>query len=124
MCPPTAGANLAYVKMMAVAFGAETDAIEEALFEIIVPSEDAQVPFDVIAERNVRIAVLGVRLGDRVYLPSSPRDLSQKVESALFRGGAGVRVDLRYLCPNRRHRVAGGCAKLSVISCHAPARWL
>jgi len=95
MCPPTAGANLAHVKMMAVAFGAETDAIEEALFEIIVPSEDAQVPFDVIAERNVRITVLGERLGDWIYLPSSLRDLAQKVESALFRVGSGVCVDLR-----------------------------
>ena len=95
MRPPTARANLAHVKMMAVAFGAETDAIEEAFFEIIVPSEDAQVPLDVIAARNVCIAVLGERRSDRVYFPSSLRDLSQKVESALFRGDAGARIDFR-----------------------------
>ena len=69
MRPPTARANLAHVKMMAVAFGAETDAIEEAFFEIIMPSEDAQVPLDVIAARNVCTAVLGERLSDGSIFP-------------------------------------------------------
>jgi len=95
MCSPTAGANLAHVKVMAVAFGAETDYLEEAFFEIVAPSEDAEVSLDVIPARSVRIAVPGERLSDRVYLPSSLRDLAQKVESALFRSGAGIRVDLR-----------------------------
>ena len=50
MRPPAAGADLAHVEVMAVAFGAEADPVEKALFEIIASREDAQVSSDVIAE--------------------------------------------------------------------------
>src|SRR6516225_2101737 len=79
MCSPTAGANLAHVKVMAVAFGAETDYLEEAFFEIVAPSEDAEVSL----ERHPRAQSTYSRAWRAAQRPGlsslQPADLAQKV---------------------------------------------
>jgi hypothetical protein len=90
MRPPAAGTNLAYVEMMATTFGTKTDPVEKARFEIVAPRESAQVPFNVIAERSIGVAVLGVRLSARRNPASGYSDLPQEIDTALLGGCAPI----------------------------------
>src|SRR5262245_35613633 len=118
------GADLADVQVVAVAFGAQANPVKEALFEIVAPGEGAQVPFDVIAECDVGIAVLGGRLGVGRYLPPGHGDLSQEVETSLIlRDRTGtLGCVFGCPCPESLHRSVGCCAKLAATRCHAPLR--
>jgi hypothetical protein len=71
MRAPATGTDFAHVQVMAVAFGAEADSVEEARFEVVTPREGRQVPFDIIAARGIDVAVSGARLRVRRNLPAS-----------------------------------------------------
>ena len=138
MRPPATGADFAHVQMMAVAFRAEADPVEEARFEIVAPGKDAQIPFDVIAECDIRIAVFGARLGFGEIVPPAREICCSRLRRrssrarAFGRGGASGPV-ARVLIPligrsaflpsrwRERPAPLRCCEPSSRMTMHAPA---
>jgi hypothetical protein len=79
MRPPAAGTDLTHVEVMAAAFGTQADPIEETLFEIITAGEEAKTASDIVTERNICIAVLGIWFSRGRNRPAGQSYLPQEV---------------------------------------------
>ena len=121
-CPAAAGAYLADIQVMTVAFGAEADPVEEALLKIVAPGEDVQLPFDVVAKPDIGIAVRGGGIDFGGNPPAGTGDLAQKAETSLVRRSWSDRLrPCRF--HGALHRFAGcGCCANAATNCHAPVR--